>query len=510
MSDQTPDLAEADGVEDDAIDLNQYVTFKVGGEVFAAPMAPVQEIIRVPDTVRVPLAPQHLLGLANLRGHVLPIVSLRQIFGLPDIANDELTRAVVIDLGTPMGFVVDCVTSVISIEPDQLEPADSLSEAGRSDLISGVIKGAGEDMVMLVDFAKLIERAFSEIQRATGTTLADSARHGGPEGDEDTLSDEMQLVSFVVEGQEYAIPIASVQEIVQAPEHVIQVPDGPAALVGIMTLRNRLLPLVSLRHLFALPQRDLSPSDRVVVVNLNQVSVGLVMDRVSEVLRVPNEFVDEMPPIMAQGGQSDITAICRLSQGARLVSVIAPERLFSEAILETIGEQQQRVEDQDMAAIDSDAGNADESQVVVFRLGAAEFGVPIDSVQEIVRVPEALTRVPKSPAFVEGVINLRGSVLAVIDQRRRFGLESIDRSDRQRIMVYLLNGQRTGFIVDSVAEVMKIPHAAIEESPRLSAEQAKLIRRVANLQQSKRLVMMIEPDQLLEEQELDALQEMAA
>lgn len=511
MSEDTLDLAGGTADEESVEDLHQYVTFKVGGETFAAPMAPVQEIIRVPDAVRVPLAPAHLLGLANLRGHVLPIVSLRQIFGLPDVPSDELTRAVVIDLGSPMGFVVDCVTSVISIEPDQLEPADSLSEAGRSDLISGVIKGADEDMIMLVDFARLIERSFAEINRATGSALGEAARHADGESDEDGLSDETQLVSFVVENQEYAIPIASVQEIVQAPEHVIQVPDGPAALVGIMTLRNRLLPLVSLRHLFALPRRELSATDRVVVVNLNEVSVGLVMDRVSEVLRVPNELVDEMPPIMARGGDSDITAICRLGEGARLVSVIAPDRLFSEAVLDTLTNQQEHAEEQDMAGNDAaDGGNADESQVVVFRLGAAEFGVPIDSVQEIVRVPEALTRVPKSPEFVEGVINLRGSVLAVIDQRRRFGLDSVERSDRQRIMVYLLNGTRTGFIVDSVAEVMKIPHDAIEESPRLSAEQAKLIRRVANLQQSKRLVMMIEPEQLLEADELDALQEMAA
>lgn len=512
MSDLTADPADVGMTEEESADeLHQYVTFKVGGETFAAPMAPVQEIIRVPDAVRVPLAPGHLLGLANLRGHVLPIVSLRQIFNLPDIQDDELTRAVVIDLGSPMGFVVDCVTSVISIEPDQLEPSDNLSEAGRSDLISGVIKGAGEDMIMLVDFARLIERSFAEINRATGSAIGEAARQSGGESDEDGLSDETQLVSFVVENQEYAIQIASVQEIVQAPEHVIQVPDGPAALVGIMTLRNRLLPLVSLRHLFALPHRELSATDRVVVVNLNQVSVGLVMDRVSEVLRVPNELVDEMPPIMARDGESDIVAICRLGEGARLVSVLAPERLFSAAVLESISNQQDTVEEQVMAGTDAgDASNADESQVVVFRLGAAEFGVPISSVQEIVRVPEALTRVPKSPEFVEGVINLRGSVLAVIDQRRRFGLESTERSDRQRIMVYLLNGTRTGFIVDSVAEVMKIPHDAIEESPRLSAEQAKLIRRVANLQQSKRLVMMIEPEQLLEADELDALQDMAA
>jgi purine-binding chemotaxis protein CheW len=297
MSDGAPGVAATNVIDDMSIDdLNQYVTFKVGGETFAAPMAPVQEIIRVPDAVRVPLAPTHLLGLANLRGHVLPIVSLRQIFSLPDVQNDELTRAVVIDLGTPMGFVVDCVTSVVSIEPDQLEPSDTLSEAGRSELISGVIKGVDQDMIMLVDFAKLIERAFAEIHRATGATLGDAAHRPVDSGDEDLLSDEMQLVSFVVENQEYAIPIASVQEIVQAPEQVIQVPDGPEALVGIMTLRNRLLPLVSLRHLFALPERALSATDRVVVVNLNEVSVGLVMDRVSEVLRVPDGLVDEMPP----------------------------------------------------------------------------------------------------------------------------------------------------------------------------------------------------------------------
>ncbi|NBN93721.1 MAG: purine-binding chemotaxis protein CheW, partial [Betaproteobacteria bacterium] len=119
MSDLNAAVEDPSNADDEvAADLNQYVTFKVGGDVFAAPMAPVQEIIRVPVTMRVPLAPSHLLGLANLRGHVLPIVSLRQIFGLPDIEGDELTRAVVIDLGTPMGFVVDSVTSVISIEPD--------------------------------------------------------------------------------------------------------------------------------------------------------------------------------------------------------------------------------------------------------------------------------------------------------------------------------------------------------------------------------------------------------
>jgi purine-binding chemotaxis protein CheW len=146
---------------------------------------------------------------------------------------------------------------------------------------------------------------------------------------------------------------------------------------------------------------------------------------------------------------------------------------------------------------------------VIFRLGAEEFGVPIMSVQEIVRVPETLTRVPRSPAFVEGVINLRGSVLPVIDQRSRLGLPLIERNDRQRIMVYLLAGMRTGFIVDSVAEVLRIPAARILPAPTLSQEQSELIGRVANLDGGKRMVMLIDPTHLLQGSEAQAVHDLA-
>ena len=86
----------------------------------------------------------------------------------------------------------------------------------------------------------------------------------------------------------------------------------------------------------------------------------------------------------------------------------------------------------------------DEEQFVIFRLADEEYGVPIDSVREIVRVPEQITKLPKAPHFVEGVINLRGSVLPVVDQRRRFSLANIERNDRQRIMVFTIRGARTG------------------------------------------------------------------
>jgi len=146
---------------------------------------------------------------------------------------------------------------------------------------------------------------------------------------------------------------------------------------------------------------------------------------------------------------------------------------------------------------------------VIFRLANEEYGAPIASVQEIVRVPEEMTRLPKAPAFIKGVVNLRGAILPVIDQRTRFDLDDIERNDRQRIMVFMIGGIRTGFIVDSVSEVLKIAGSAIGPTPALSDEQARLISRVANLEAKKRMILLIDVDHLLESHELGAVTDAA-
>jgi purine-binding chemotaxis protein CheW len=278
-----------------------------------------------------------------------------------------------------------------------------------------------------------------------------------------------------------------------------------------MTLRNRLLPLVNLRSMFGLPHRDLDEKSRIVVLTLQGVSVGVVVDAVSEVLRVAKSGVDALPALLAsEGNLAEITSICRLDNGKRLVSIVTARNLFGHSVIkEALSAVSQSEDGSDLAAKVDDALDDDE-QVVIFRLDKEEFGAPIASVQEIVRVPEALVRVPLSPPFVEGVINLRGSVLPVIDLRLRLGLEPAERTDRQRIMVFLISDMRTGFIVDQVAEVLKIPKAAIEASPQLSDQQSRLLSRMANLGKQKRMVQLIDPSHLMAKKELAALARIGA
>jgi len=372
----------------------------------------------------------------------------------------------------------------------------------------------GHAMIMVLDFAKLIAQEFAEIAAvAKSASLAGGLYAGTETREEEDTSDELQLVSFDVAGQEYAITIEDVQEIVQVPENIIHVPHSESYVLGVMTLRNRLLPLVSLRRMFALPPQDADEHSRIIVVSLGTSSVGIVMDSVNEVLRVPKAEVDAMPSLFTQDGElADISEICRLDGGKRLVSIISTKNLFQHtAIKEALTTVENLHDDKVGEEITAeDDSNDDDEQMVVFRLGNEEFGIPIDSVQEIVRVPEQLTHVPRSPPFVDGVINLRGAVLPVIDLRLRLGLPTAERSDRQRVMVFLVNGMRTGFIVDSVTEVLKIHKSSIEPAPRLSSEQGKLLARMANLEKQKRMVQLIEPAYLMDDLELADLSRMAA
>jgi purine-binding chemotaxis protein CheW len=498
---------------DEAAAARQFVTFHLGQENFAVPLTDVQEIIRLPEMVEVPMAADSLEGLANLRGSVLPIINLRRIFNLEDVVHDDSTRVVVMNKGNPIGFVVDRMARVVTAEPREVEKIDGIQATISTDLLDGIIKRA-QTMIMILNTTKLTVEMGDLSARDGGGRKAVDAGTTAEEKAENTTSDEIQLVSFELDDQEYALPIESVQEIVQVPEAINAIPNSDGHVLGVMNLRNRLLPLVSLRSMFGMPPTKLGEQSRIVVVAHSiggvEHSVGLVTDTVKEVLRVSQSIVDPLPNLLSSGsGLREIDNICRMDGGKRLVSILLPDRLFlnsaiRDAISETVDTSEGTTMSREVDAADDERVDDDE-QFVVFRVADEEYGVPIASVQEIVRIPDQLTQVPKAPAFVEGVVNLRGAVLPVIDQRRRFSLPKIEHSDRQRIMVFMVNGVRTGFIVDSVSEVLKIARSQISDAPDVATHESSAVARVANIVNSKRMILMLDVDRLLDEVETGAL-----
>ena len=493
--------------------VGQYVTFYVEKEFFAFPLASVLEIIRVPETVKVPMAPKSLVGLANLRGSVLPVLDLRQILAFPQTDYSDATRVLVADVGTPVGLVVDRVAQVMNVDRDKIESTETVQSTVKADLLTGVVKDVGgRSLVQLLDVQRCVSLEFAAVVEsarrgmgAAGNVGAVDTETTGARDEAEKEDDSIQIVSFVVDKQEYAFSIADVQEIVRVPENISRVPRADANVIGIINLRNRLLPLVGMRRIFGLAEGDLNENCRILVVTLGRdgnknESVGIVVDEVREVLRVDPSVRDRVPALLTKNGlESQIESVCRLEDGKRLVSVIAAKALFEHQVVQAAMENTQ---------IDSDAAGKqtqaegehqeeDENRLVVFHLADQEYGVIVDTVQEIIRVPEEMSRVPKTAEYIQGMVNLRGSVLPVLDMRIRFGMKRAERNDRQRILVLNESGQCTGFIVDSVSEVLRVSRKVIEKAPRLSDEQNRIVGRVANLKDEKRMIQILDAHELV-------------
>ena len=147
-------------------------------------------------------------------------------------------------------------------------------------------------------------------------------------------------------------------------------------------------------------------------------------------------------------------------------------------------------------------------QVVSFALGREEYGVDIAQVQEINRMV-TITRVPQAPPFMEGVINLRGRLIPIIDLRTRFGMQSSERTKNTRIVVTEIGSKRLGMIVDSVSEVLRIPVEQIEDAPDLVAGvDTEYIRGVGKL--DDRLIILLDLGRVISADEKTELQKLDA
>ncbi len=141
-------------------------------------------------------------------------------------------------------------------------------------------------------------------------------------------------------------------------------------------------------------------------------------------------------------------------------------------------------------------GQIKELQLVVFKIGDEEFGVEISQVREIVRLVQ-ITYLPKSLPFIEGVVNLRGQVLAVIDLAKRLNIASGKRGEHARIIVAEVEGNTVGMIVDSVSEVFRLSYKNIEEMPNLVSTEVSehFIRGVGKLE--NRLLVLLDLNKTL-------------
>ena len=476
-------------------DARRFLTFRLEDRLYALPAEEVSEVIRSPAVARVPQGPKSLLGIANLRGSVLPVASLRGLLGRDEADAGSTSRAIVLDGAAPVALAVDAVDALVTIAGDQLESQGAALAAHPGERLRGVFQNAGHDVVKVLDIRDLLAEAFTQRARPQRAPAGAAALAKTLEA----AIERERLVTFEVGGQEYALALDVVREIIPAPEKLEVSPDGDCLVLGVVAYREGLLPILSLRGLLGFGgAAEASGREKVLVTRVGGALVGLLADRTRAVLAVDPALVEPPPAVLAarMGGEARIRAIYRGEGGRRLISILAPEQLFREEVMRKLADAR----DAAFTVPNTTAAGSmvtDQALFLVFRLGDEEFGLPIEAVDEVARVPDRITRVPKTPKFLEGVINLRGEVLPVVDQRRRFGMPQLADGGKRRLVVVRTQRHRAGLIVDSVSEVLRVERGAVEQAPDLTGEAVRLVDGVINLQAAGRMILLLDPAELL-------------
>jgi purine-binding chemotaxis protein CheW len=598
-------------------DESQLVTFMLKDEEFGFDIMSVQEIIRPPKLSKVPRTPAYVDGIANLRGVVLPIIDMRPRFGMEHAEDTDGTRVLVIDVnGSKMGLRVDRVKQVTSVSRTDMEEPPAALRGASTDYLNGVVKlDSGARIIMALDASKVCDLKLDGARSAAPSTAAaqeDTTASAGNVG-----ADELQqLVSFSVAKEEFAFPMERVREILRVQTST-KVPDVPDYVLGVLTVRGRLLPIIDLRRQLRLQSMadeyigrcglvrhdfeswlttlrskaadakhewtisasesfrawvaDFSSSSqvmmdgiaklrtldeklaraakqgqqfeyagdaagaglclqdmtaaaveltstlaefehqiaaniqddqRIVVVDAGGMLLGLIVDHVNEVLQVPKKFVDP-PPAIASGEGRDLSGIAKLDEGKRLLLLLDPSQILKQENLQGLCDSSD-----DQAAHEHSAGKEarsessvaanDEVQLVTFILGNEEYGIPIAQIQEIDRLSK-ITKVPKAADFVEGVTNLRGEVVPVVDTRKRFDLGLRAADDHTRIIIVDLNGVKTGLIVDSVREVLSLPRGDVAAPPETiqSGIEQQFVSGIGKVDDGKRIIFLLNVEEVL-------------
>ncbi|WP_022849671.1 chemotaxis protein CheW [Limisalsivibrio acetivorans] len=490
----------------------KYVSFSVGSESFGIPIDEVRRIIRMPRVTRVPKTPDFILGISNQRGSVLPIIdlSLRLGYGKPCNVTDEARVIVLEKSGTMTGFVVESVSEVRGVEKQNTENFPEMLDAGIDErFISGLLKmtnGGESRLIQVLNTDEVIN--INELRKNLKESGGQSAGRGGVFEEENDGDDERRFISFQIGIQEYAVEIHMINEIIRVPDYVT-VPGVADYVIGIFSLRDSVNPLISLHSKFGRSLPDVNEDTRVVIVDIEDTKIAFMADKVSEVISVPESQIEPPPRVFTDGKESEISSVIKGESGDRLVlildtgNILADQELAALRQLAEKGEEKLEVQEMDEEII------SDEKQIVTFNIEEEEYGIYIEKVQEINRFTN-VTRVPKTPPFVEGIINLRGDVIPLIDLRKRFDLEPKERDEFTRVIIVNLDSVKVGFVVDYVDEVLRVSESSIDNVPAVlsSTVDNQFLDGVVNYKakDTERMIMLLSVDDLFSKAEKKKLE----
>lgn len=441
-------------------EVEQFVAFVVNKELFGVLIQAVEEIIVLPDKITpVPKAPYYFSGMINLRGEVISVIDLRRRFNLEKIAPTEQTRILIVSIqDIKVGMVVDAVNRVLSVNARDVRPPPAIMESGAVKYIYGSVQ-IDDAVMLMLDTDELIDP--SEL-----TLYKQHSQQQGKEQMGGTVQmsgwrEERILIGFRLRHENYAIDINYVEEIIELPK-ITPVPEMSQIIEGIFHQRNRALPILRLSRRFRLPDSELNDDNSVLIVNQDGLVMGFIVDEITEVFRVVNDEIVPPPANISGRSAEQLEGIIKIkiNEVMEVVMALNIDNILTDNEQNYLRELNDGLNDN----VDDNSDDLYASEIISilkFRVRDEIFAIRVPEINEIT-VMQKMVQVPKTPPFVNGVINLRGDVITIIDLAKLFGNPPQGVTDTSRIVIVQTENSKAGFQVDQIRGIDHVPYNLFE------------------------------------------------
>ena len=455
--------------------FDTILEIKLGDEFFGIDSDKANQILRVPPITPIPLSASFLKGVVVLNGKVVSVVDLKEILGIGEVdVTHEKSRLVTITIDNEeVGVLVDEVVEASEFIKENYEENTSEDK-----VCIGFYK-TDDRLIQIIDPLKIINKDLIESFRQMEVEKLKD------ENDINTLADDKtkRLLFFKCNNEYFAIDIEIVSELIFVPNTITYIPGSDSADLGAITLRDEVINVFDFNVLFGFSMQEISAKSRLLILKNENKKIALLVEEVDEIKDISLSDIEKL--------QINDEKIESLYKGEKqIVSII------SSIFLRNLINEQSITENDEVI---NEGRSEDMRELCVFRIDSEEFAFDIEKVQEIIAYQE-ITPLPQSGSFIEGVINLRGSVIVVVNLPNKLSFD-FSVTDKTKIIVCNIEDEKVGFLVDEVNDIMFIEDRYVSVSKNANS----LVKSTISLDDGKRVILELKVEKLVDIEEIKSI-----
>ncbi|MEH0862452.1 chemotaxis protein CheW [Halobacteriovorax sp. DPLXC-1] len=461
---------------------HMYASFSLKGNEFVLDINAVQEVVNYPESIfSMPLAPDYLDGIFNLRGMIIPILNLAKLLGIADDngTNDNLKVAIVNIDGISVGVSFDTTGEIIKADHCEVSNFDISDESDESQVVKGAIKrDNGNRIYQILEPSQIIKirnlarlGSYDAFREGVDTRLKVQARQN-------------KCISFRVNDIPLAIEITSVNEIINMQE-IEHSAFSSKLCLGLVNLRGMTIPVLSFSRILGIESSsEVNNDQKILIIKLGSEFFGLIVDSLDAITFYSDDKVMPVPVFSSIRSHMFLGGIEAEENG--MTFLIDHSEILNNDEIKQITKSHSEIYQSQKDEEEKEKVARQLESYVTFNFGY-HFGLSVSEIREIIEVPKDILKTPGAPSHVLGVHDLREQLITIVNPKKMYGIEeSDDELGGKKVIILEADerGENYGILVDEIDSIvkidmlnkMKMPSLLSNVSGKLNQDVSEIIR----------------------------------